>query len=280
MSASRVKTFKESGVKTRRVLLTLALIYVAMIALLPLSALFLRVLSLGWKPWMKMFSNPDAMHAVLLTLQLSLGATLINSFFGIPTAWMLAKKSSGLTRFLNSIIDLPFAVSPVVAGYLCILLFGRGSWFYAWGEQLGLKLVFSFPGMLFVSCFVSLPFVIREILPVLEEIGIESEEAAKTLGASPWQVFSRVVFPGIRWAVFYGMILTFARCLGEFGAVFIVSGAVMGATETSTLFIYRAIEERALDQAYVMAALLALFSCGVLVILESMKKKYLKKEGF
>jgi len=170
-------------------------------------------------------------------------------------------------------VDLPFAISPVIAGLMLILLFGRGGWLQALPDTLGIPIVFALPGMFLATAFVSLPFVVREVMPVLRHLGTEGEEAAYTLGASPWKAFWLVTLPAIKWGMLYGISLTFARALGEFGAVLVVSGGVSGMTETATLFIFRSMDDRNYAAAYAMALVLALISFALLMLIELSKSK-------
>jgi sulfate transport system permease protein len=174
---------------------------------------------------------------------------------------------------LNGLVDLPFAVSPVIAGFMLILLFGRHGWFTGLLDALNLRVVFALPGMLLATTFVSLPFVVRELMPVLRHAGLEQEQAAYTLGAGPWRTFWQITLPNVRWGLLYGISLTFARALGEFGAVLVVGGGVTKLTETSTLFIYRALDDRNEVGAYAMALVLAVISTTVLTLMEYARKR-------
>src|SRR6185369_4182594 len=173
---------------------------------------------------------PAAINALKLTMLLSVGATVLNTVFGTCVAWVMVRDDFPGKRIVNGLIDLPFAVSPVIAGFMLILLFGRGGWFTPVADALDWKVVFALPGMLIATTFVSIPFVVREVMPVLEQIGVEPELAAYTMGASSWQTFRLVTLPAIRWGVLYGVSLTFARALGEFGAVLVVGGGVARLT--------------------------------------------------
>ena len=201
------------------------------------------------------------------------GATAINTVFGLCIAFVLARHRFSGHRFINGLVDLPFAVSPVVAGLMLILLFGRNGWFTPITERLGIKMVFAWPAMLIATTFVSLPFVVREVVPVLIHAGMQQENAAYTLGASGWQTFWHVTLPSIRWGLLYGVSLTMARALGEFGAVLVVSGGISGLTETSTLFIFRSLDDRNPVAAYAMAMVLALISFSMLMLMEFFKKR-------
>ena len=208
-----------------------------------------------------------------LSLALALGTVALNGVFGLVIAWVLVRQRFWGRTILNGLIDLPFAVSPVVAGYMALLLFGRTGWFADFVEATGFRIVFALPGMFLVTVFVSLPFVIREVMPVLNEIGEDSEKAAYTLGASGWYTFWRVTLPSIRWGILYGLALTLSRALGEFGAVLVVGGAVQGRTETAPLYIYRAIESREYVGAYSAALVLGVISFIILVGMETLRRR-------
>jgi sulfate transport system permease protein len=176
-------------------------------------------------------------------------------------------------RLINGLVDMPFAVSPVIAGFMLILLFGRTGWFAPLIDSLGIKIVFAMPGMLLATIFISLPFVIREVMPVLAQVNLDQEHAAYTIGASPWQTFLHVTLPAIRWGLLYGISLTFARAVGEIGAVLVVSGGVSRLTETSTLFIFRSLDDRNTVGAYAMSVVLAAASFVILMLIEFFKKR-------
>ena len=212
------------------------------------------------------FNDPQMMHAIQLTCVAAVVATLINLLFGVSISLLLVRTEFPGKRLLSAMIDLPLSVSPIVVGLALVLVYGgRDGWFGPTLESAGIQIIFSTPGIIMATAFVSLPLVIREVIPVLEEIGTEQEQAAASLGASGWQTFWRITLPGIKWAVIYGVVLTLARSLGEFGAVKVVSGNVLGQTRTATL----AVEEKYLnfDQqgAYAVAFLLA--SVSVICIL-------------
>ncbi len=212
------------------------------------------------------FGDPQMMHAIQLTCMAAVVATLINLVFGVSISLLLVRTEFPGKRILSALIDLPLSVSPIVVGLALVLVYGgRDGWFGPTLESAGIQVIFATPGIIMATAFVSLPLVIREVIPVLEEIGTEQEQAAASLGASSWQTFWRITLPGIKWAVIYGVVLTLARSLGEFGAVKVVSGNVLGQTRTATL----AVEEKYLnfDQqgAYAVAFLLA--SVSVICIL-------------
>ncbi len=251
----------------------LVLLYTAVLLLAPIVAITWGALSSGLGVAYDALSSPDALHALKLTLILAVSASLFNSVLGLCTAWVLVRDKFWGRSFLNGVVDLPFAISPVIAGLMLILLFGRGGWLQALPDALGVPIVFAVPGMFLATAFVSLPFVVREVMPVLRHLGTEGEEAAYTLGASGWQTFWHVTLPAIKWGMLYGVSLTFARALGEFGAVLIVSGGVSGMTETATLFIFRSMDDRNYAAANAMALVLALISFGLLMLIEFSKSR-------
>jgi sulfate transport system permease protein len=237
-----------------------------------MAAVVFGALREGVGAFWSQISNPEALNAIKLSILLGLGATALNTVFGLGIAWVLVRDDFSGRRYLNGLVDLPFAVSPVIAGLMLILLFGRNGWFIPWTDALGLKLVFAWPGMLLATTFVSLPFVVREVMPVLSQIGLEQELAAYTMGASPWRTFWSVTFPSLRWGLLYGISLTLARSFGEFGAVLVVSGGVSGLTETSTLYIFRSLDDRNYVGAYSVALLLAIISFAILIGMEFVKR--------
>jgi len=245
--------------------------YTAFLVVAPLLAITWGALSSGIYATLREITSPDALHALKLTLILALAASALNAFFGLVTAWVLVRHDFPGRALLNALVDLPFAISPVIAGLMLILLFGRQGWLKALPDALGIQMVFALPGMLLATVFVSLPFVVREVMPVLRHLGTEQEEAAYTLGATGWQTFWNVTLPAIRWGLLYGVSLTFARALGEFGAVLVVSGGVSGMTETATLFIFRSMDDRNYAAAYSMALVLALVSFCALILIELTK---------
>lgn len=279
LNPQRLKLFalNQKGAWRRIAFVAAVLIYVGLLVLAPLGGLVYSVFAGGIASIVKVLVQPDVVHAFALTLGIAFAAVLTNAFFGLLTAWVMVRHEFWGKRFLNGLIDLPFAVSPVVVGYMLFLLFGREGWFSGLQASTGLQILFSWPAMYLATVFVSFPFVVREVMPVLHEIGTDQDQAAFTLGAGRWQTFWYVLLPGIRWGLVYGMTLTFARALGEFGAVFVVSGAITQQTETATLFIYRAIEERDYLASYSVALMLAALSFIVLFLIEYAKKKELSK---
>ena len=254
------------------VLIAVVGLYAALLLGGPLVAIVGGAFASGVGALWRELTSAAAINALKLTVLLAVAATVINILFGICIAWVLARDKFKGQAIINGIVDLPFAVSPVIAGFMLILLFGRNGWFAPMVEAANLKIVFALPGMLLATVFVSLPFVVREVVPVLMHLGVEQENAAYTLGASYWQTFWHITLPNIQWGLLYGVILTFARALGEFGAVLVVSGSVSRLTETATLFIFRSLDDRNEVGANAMALVLALISFSVLLAMEYYKK--------
>ena len=255
------------------VLVSLVVVYAAGLLIGPLVAIVLGAFADGAGAFWRQVTSVDALSSLKLTMALAVGATIINTVFGLCVAWVLVRDDFAGRGALNGLVDLPFAVSPVIAGFMIILLFGRAGWLTAWTDALGVKVVFAIPGMLIATTFISLPFVIREVMPVLSNVNLDQEHAAYTIGASPWQTFWRVTFPSIKWGLLYGVSLTFARAVGEIGAVLVVSGGVSRLTETSTLFIFRSLDDRNTVGAFSMSVVLAAFSFVVLTLIEFFKKR-------
>ena len=258
---------------TEWLLIGIVVLYAGALLLGPLLAIVWGALSEGVSTFVREISTDNALSALKLTLIMGAGATIINTVFGLCVAFVLARHKFRGHRFMNGLVDLPFAVSPVVAGLMLILLFGRNGWFTPLTERLGIKMVFAWPAMLIATTFVSLPFVIREVIPVLTQAGTQQESAAYTIGANGWQTFWHVTLPSIRWGLLYGVSLTMARALGEFGAILVVSGGVSGLTETSTLFIFRSLDDRNPVAANAMAMVLAMISFSMLMLMEFFKKR-------
>jgi sulfate/thiosulfate transport system permease protein len=254
-------------------LIALVVLYAAVLLLGPLVAILWGSLSEGAGAFLREITSANALNSLKLTFILAAGATVINTVFGVAIAWVLVRDDFRGRQFVNGLVDLPFAISPVIAGLMIILLFGRGGWLSPVTDALGIKMVFALPGMLIATTFISLPFVIREVMPVLQQTGTEPENAAYTMGASPLQTFWHVTLPSIRWGLLYGISLTLARAVGEIGAVLVVSGGVSGLTETSTLFIFRSLDDRNNVGAYSMAIVLALISFTILMLMEFFKKR-------
>jgi sulfate/thiosulfate transport system permease protein len=260
-------------VKTRLGLRTIALGYLALLLVVPVGLVFWRTFEHGVAPAWNAVTNADAAHAFWLTLEIVAIAVPRNTLFGVACALLLARRRFRGRALLDGLVDLPFAVSPIVVGLALVLVYGRTGWFGGWLADQGIRVIFSTPGMVLATIFVSLPFVVREVVPVLRELGTDQEEAAATLGASSWQTFWRITLPAIRWAVGYGVVLTTARALGEFGAVSVVSGRLAGRTETLTLRVENQFENFNLTGAYAASALLALMAMVVLLSMTLLERR-------
>jgi sulfate/thiosulfate transport system permease protein len=252
---------------------TFALGYLAMILLVPVSMVFYRAFEDGFAAAWTAVTTPDALHAFYLTIVIAAIAVVANTIFGVGCALLLVRTKFRGKALLNAFVDLPFAISPVVIGLSLYLLYGREGWFGGWLLDNGIQILFSLPGMILATIFVSLPFVVREVVPVLHEIGDEQEQAAETLGANGWQTFRRITLPAIRWGVAYGVVLSTARALGEFGAVAVVSGRVGGQTETAPLWVWREFGQFNRTGAYAASLVLALLAVGTLLAMNSFKRK-------
>jgi sulfate/thiosulfate transport system permease protein len=257
----------------RWLLIGVVTFYVGILLILPIGAMVASVIAQGGSAFAATFGNPDVQAALILSLRVSVITIIVNGIFGFIVAWALVRARFPGWRIINALVDLPFALSPVVAGYIFILMFGRLSPLAGIEDALGVSFVFSEPGIIIATLFVTLPLMIREMIPVIATLDKDHEHAAATLGASRWQTFYLVTFPAIRSGLLYGLSLTFARALGEFGAVLVVGGGIQGSTETAPLFIYRALEERNTGAAYWVALGLGIFSLALVVGTDQLRKR-------
>jgi sulfate transport system permease protein len=271
--SERPRAWTWNRVVKRAVLLGVPLAYLAVLLVGPLVAVLRGAFADGAGAFVQTVTSRLALHGFLMTAAMSGIAIVLNTVFGVAIAWTITRDRFPGRAVLGGFVDLPFAVSPVVVGLMAMLLFGRQGWFGPALAAAGVKILFSWPAVALVTTFVSLPCVVREVTPVLEEIGIGEEEAARTLGAARFQTFRRVVLPNIRWGILYGVALTAARTMGEFGGVLLVSGGLAGKTETATLFIYRELEERRESAAHGVAVILAVASILILLGMELVKKR-------
>jgi sulfate/thiosulfate transport system permease protein len=255
---------------------TVALGYLALLLALPVGFVFYKTFEKGLGAVWDALTTVNAIHALELTLLMVAVAVPLNTAFGVLAALVIVRGRVRGKALLNAFIDLPFAISPVVVGLALYLLYGRQGWFGSWFLDHGIQIIFSTPGMILATVFVSLPFVVREVIPVLREIGTGQEEAAATLGASPWQTFWRITLPAIRWGVLYGVVLTTARALGEFGAVSVVSGKILGETDTLPLYVEQRFQAFDLTGAYAASALLAAIALATLVLMTKLQPKEAK----
>lgn len=265
---------KQKGKWIGWIMIGVVLMYVSVLILTPLIALTVNAFERGLGAVIASFSQSYVLLSFWNTLWIGLIVVSIHAVFGTIVAWVFVRHRFPGRDLINGLVDMPFAVSPVVAGYMLLLLFGRNGLLAPLVEATGIRVAFAFPGMVLATLFVTLPFMIRELIPVLEAFDTRQEKAAATLGANGWQTFWRVTFPALRWGMIYGITLTFARALGEFGAVLVIGGAAQGKMMTTTLFIYHALEERQYIGAY--SAALALGSFSLMLVLGS---DWLRRKG-
>jgi sulfate transport system permease protein len=241
----------------RWLLIGLAFAILTLFLLLPLAAVFIEAFRRGWEVFTAAISEDAALSAIKLTLLAAAISVPLNTVFGVAAAWLITKFRFKGRSFLLSLIDLPFAVSPVIAGLVFVLLFGAQGWFGPWLREHDIRIIFALPGIILATVFVTFPFVARELIPLMESQGSDQEEAAVTLGARGWQIFRRVTLPNIKWGLLYGVLLCNARAMGEFGAVSVVSGHIRGKTNTLPLHVEVLYNEYQFSAAFACAALLA-----------------------
>jgi sulfate transport system permease protein len=251
----------------------IALVYVGALVIAPLIGIAFAAFKGGWSMIVDTLRQPDVLHAYYLTGMITLITVIVTTVFGVIVALVITRDRFPGRALMSALVDLPIAVSPVIVGLMAVLLFGTGGWFEPWFSAHGIRILFAVPSMVLVTIFICIPFVIREVVPVLHELGVSEEEAARTLGASSLQTFFRVTLKNIRWALAYGIALSTARAIGEIGAVLIVSGSITGQTETSTLYILRAFDQFQDTQGYIVAITLALASIVLLVAIEAFKRR-------
>jgi sulfate/thiosulfate transport system permease protein len=254
------------------VLIGIAVVYLALVLFIPAIAVFYEAFHKGFGEFLKAIASPDFLAAVRLTLLATAISVPLNTVFGLCAAWVLARNQFWGRSLLISILDLPFAISPVVVGLMLVLLYGENGWLGPALKVLGIKFIFNTPGIVLATVVVTLPFVAREVMPILEEIGPAEEEAARTLGAKDWQIFWRVTLPNIRWGLLYGVLLTNARAMGEFGAVAVVSGNIAGRTQTLPIFVEEAYKNYQTEAAFGAATILALLAVVTLVLKEILER--------
>lgn len=263
----------QQGVWRRRLLIGIVMAYAGLLIIAPLVSLTAGAFKEGVGAVISALSQPDVLASFRRTLLVSLIVVTVHAIFGTVVAWVMVRHDFPGRNLLNGLIDMPFAVSPVVAGYMLLLLFGRNGFLAPLLTTLDIRIAFALPGIILATLFVSLPFMIRELIPVLEAFGVKQEQAAATLGANGWQTFWYITLPALRWGFIYGVTLTFARALGEFGAVLVIGGGLQGSTETSTLYIFRALDERQYVGAYSAAIVLGLFSLLLIMGTDLLRKK-------
>ncbi len=262
----------------RRTLIGVALAFLAFFLFVPLAAVFFEAFKKGWGVYLAAITEPDAVSAIWLTLIAAAISVPLNLVFGIAAAWAVAKFDFRGKNLLLTLIDLPFSVSPVIAGLIYVLIFGLQGWF---GETLrdhDVRIIFAVPGIVLATVFVTFPFIARELIPLMQAQGQEQEEAARVLGASGWQMFWRVTLPNVKWALLYGVILCNARAMGEFGAVSVVSGHIRGQTNTMPLHIEILYNEYQFAAAFAVASLLALLALVTLVLKYAVEQRVKKQK--
>lgn len=248
------------------IIIGISLAFFATFLLLPLVAVFVEAFKKGWEAYFSAIATPDTISSVYLTLLAAAIAVPLNVVFGIAAAWAIAKHDFRGKQFLITLIDLPFSVSPVIAGLIYVLVFGLQGWFGPWLHEHDIKIVFAVPGIILATIFVTVPFVARELIPLMQAQGREEEEAALVLGATGWRMFKSVTLPNIKWGLLYGIILCNARAMGEFGAVSVVSGHIRGQTNTMPLHVEILYNEYQFAAAFAVASLLALLALVTLVL--------------
>jgi sulfate transport system permease protein len=258
-------------------LLAVGLGFVALCLLLPLVLVFTEAFRKGWELYLQAITEPDALSAIRLTLMVALIALPLNLLFGVSAAWAVTKFQFRGKQFLVTLIDLPFSVSPVVAGLVLVMVLGKQGWLGPWLEAHDLRIVFAVPGVILATLFVTVPFVARELIPLMQSQGSEEEQAALTLGARGWHIFWRVTLPNIKWGLLYGAILSNARAMGEFGAVAVVSGGIRGLTNTMTLHTQILYNEYMFSASFAVASLLALLALVTLVLKSWVEWRHLRK---
>jgi sulfate transport system permease protein len=251
----------------------LALGYLALLLAAPVAMIFYRTFEHGLQPVWSTVTAPNAEHAFWLSIEIVAISVPLNTAFGIGMALLLERGRFRGKSILGLLVDLPFAISPVVVGLSLVLVYGKTGWLGDWLSEQGIQVIFSVPGMVLATAVVSLPFVVRETMPVLRELGIDAEQAAETLGASRSQTFWRITLPGIRWGVVYGVVLTTARALGEFGAVSIVSGRIEGQTQTLPLYVQDRFENFDSTGAYTAAVVLAVLALATLLLMNLLARR-------
>jgi sulfate transport system permease protein len=262
----------------RRTLIGLALAFLAFFLFVPLAAVFFEAFKKGWSVYLAAITEADALSAIWLTLIAAAISVPLNLVFGVAAAWCIAKFDFRGKNVLLTLIDLPFSVSPVIAGLIYVLIFGLQGWFGASLREHDLKVIFAVPGIVLATVFVTFPFIARELIPLMQAQGQEQEEAARVLGASGWQMFWRVTLPNVKWALLYGVILCNARAMGEFGAVSVVSGHIRGQTNTMPLHIEILYNEYQFAAAFAVASLLALLALVTLVLKYAVEQRVKKQK--
>ncbi len=253
--------------RTRSALRLLAVGYVIILVVVPLGVMVLRTFEDGVAEFVESITSPEAITAITLSVEVAIQAVLINTIFGITVSLLITRYRFRGRNVLNALIDVPVSVSPVIAGLALILVYGNNGWFGGFLQNIGVQVIYSVPGIVLATCFVSLPLVVRELIPVLDEIGLEQEQAGRSLGASAWQRLWRLTLPSVRWALAYGVVLSLARALGEFGAVRVVAGNVLGSTQTMPLLAAQRYNDLDESGAFAISfVMVAIAICCIIVV--------------
>lgn len=271
--AGAVRVVRRTHALGKNLLMGAVILWFLILILVPVIGIVKQAFGSGWKPFVSSLLTSATGHSFILTLVITAATVVINTLFGVILALTLVNQRFPGKLLFEGMVDLPFAVSPVVAGFMFIVLFGPKGWMGQWFEAGGVKIVYAVPGMLIATLFVTLPFVAREIIPVLREFGLEQQEAAYVLGASRWQTFWRVTLPSIKWGLAYGVTLTIARAIGEFGAVLVVSGSIINRTQTATLHIHQEFTDFNYIGAFSAAIVLALLSFVILTAMQRLNRR-------
>ncbi|MBA2659521.1 MAG: sulfate ABC transporter permease subunit CysW [Nitrosospira sp.] len=278
-TAMRRKEATDEPAWVRRTLIGVALAFLTLFLFVPLISVFYEALKKGVDVYLAAIMEPDAMHAIQLTLTAAAIAVPLNLVFGLAAAWAIAKFEFWGKNLLTTLIDLPFSVSPVVSGLIYVLIFGLQGWLGPWLAENDLKIIFAVPGIVLATIFVTVPFIARELIPLMQAQGTEEEEAAVVLGANGWQIFFRVTLPNVKWGLLYGTILCNARAMGEFGAVSVVSGHIRGSTNTLPLHVEILYNEYNFAAAFAVASLLALLALVTLALKTFVESKTRQSGG-
>lgn len=271
--SGRIKIVRKKNYLGKYILISLVVAWFVVLTMLPVYGIVKETFKNGWHIFISSLVTPASMHSFKLTLWITVGTIIVNTFFGVILAVVLVKQNFKGKLLFEGFVDLPFAVSPVVAGFMFIVLFGSKGWIGNWFEMHHIKIVYAFPGMMIATLFVTLPFIAREVIPVLREFGLQQEEAAYILGASKWQTFWKVTLPSIKWGLAYGITLTIARSIGEFGAVLVVSGSIINKTQTATLHIHQEFTDFNYGGAFSAAVVLAIISFLILTTMQHVYKR-------
>ena len=260
------KNINQGSKVVKVILITVSILFIFIMLIMPMAVLITYALRNGWEAYKKAIFDPYTIKALWLTLTATLAAVLVNTIFGVFAAWTITKFKFRGKHFLTTLIDIPFAISPVIAGLVFIMTFGRIGWAYDYMKAIDIKIVFAVPGIILATIFVTFPFISRELIPVLNAQGTDEEEAAALMGASGFKIFRKITFPHIKWALLYGIVLCTARAMGEFGAVSVISGHLRGKTNTLPLHVEILYNEFKLSSAFAVSSILVIMAVIILIL--------------